>query len=518
MAERTEIETRQQLKDDFSFYARNCLFIRTKKGDLQPLELNDAQRHIHEKLEEQRAKTGKVRAIILKGRQQGCSTYVEGRYYWRTTHKKGYRTFILTHEAEATSNLFDMVSRYHENCPDFVKPVVGASNAKELAFSDLDSDYKVGTAGNKAVGRGSTVQLFHGSEVAFWPNADEHVKGVMQAVPDLPDTEVILESTANGMGNFFHQQWKSAELGEGEYIAVFVPWFWQSEYQKAPPKGFSLSDEEAELADQYGLSDAQMCWRRVKIAELSTNGADGERSFKQEYPCNPAEAFQLTGEEGLIKASAVMRARAKTCNGFGPLIVGVDPSRGGDRFSTVKRHGRKMYDVASYVGNQCNSLGKNVAICKALLDTICPIAGRVPDMMFIDAGGGADLADRLGELGYADRVKAISFGSSPLDPLRWYNKRTEMWGEMNLWLTDENMAVEIPDSDTLHADLCASFYDRDSNDRIQLWRKEKIKKLIGFSPDEGDAAALTFAEPIFEDYDDYSSNYAHAGRNANTGY
>ena len=156
--------TRQKLKDDFEFYSRNCLRVRSKSGDIKPLQLNKAQRFIHDCIEEQRRKTGRVRAIILKGRQQGVSTYVEGRYYWQTTHRKGVRAFILTHEADSTSALFEMVERYHEEAPAFVKPVTGASNARELIFSKLDSGYKVGTAGNKSVGRGTTIQYFHGSD------------------------------------------------------------------------------------------------------------------------------------------------------------------------------------------------------------------------------------------------------------------------------------------------------------------------------------------------------------------
>ena len=61
---------------------------------------------------------------------------------------------------------------------------------------------------------------------------------------------------------------------------------------------------------------------------------------------------------------------------------------------------------------------------------------------------------------------------------------------------DENMSVDIPDDDAIQADLCASPFDRDSHDRKVLWRKEKIKKELGFSPDDGDALALTFAEPV----------------------
>ena len=317
----------------------------------------------------------------------------------------------------------------------------------------------------------------------------------------------FLESTANGMGNFFHEQWKKAEKGEGQYIAIFVPWFWQPEYRKTPPEPIQLTAEEEKLVEYYDLDIEQLYWRRMKIADLSVSGADGERSFKQEYPCNASEAFQLTGKGGLIGPDDVMRARKQEVNGNGPLIVGVDPSRGGDRFSTIKRHGRKAYDKKSYHGDEVDKLGKAVAICKDILDTICPVAGRNPDMMFIDAGGGADLVDRLHELGYRDRVKAIAFGSTPFEPLKYLNKRAEMWASINLWLKDEHLLVQVPDCDALQADLCASYYDRDSNDRIALWKKEKIKKELGFSPDEGDALALTFAEPAdyfdqeFEDED-----------------
>ena len=159
----------QRLKDDYPHYAEKCLRIRPKdpKAGNQPFVLNPAQRYLHEKLEEQRQRTGKVRALVLKGRQQGISTYVGGRFYHRVTHSRGLRCFILTHEQEATNNLFGMVDRYHENCPELVRPSTGAANAKELYFDLLDSGYAVGTAGTKAVGRSQTVQLFHGSEVAF---------------------------------------------------------------------------------------------------------------------------------------------------------------------------------------------------------------------------------------------------------------------------------------------------------------------------------------------------------------
>ena len=87
---------------------------------------------------------------------------------------------------DATNNLFSIVERYHDDCPPVIKPSTGASNAKELWSNKTESGYAVGTAGTKAVGRSQTIQLFHGSEVAFWPNAATHFAGVVQAVPDLP--------------------------------------------------------------------------------------------------------------------------------------------------------------------------------------------------------------------------------------------------------------------------------------------------------------------------------------------
>ena len=503
-------DKRQRLKDDFEFYARNCLKIRTKHEGLQSFILNDAQIYIHGRLEQQIVDTGKVRAIILKGRQQGVSTQVGGRFIQKTTHNKGVRAFILTHDGESTNALFEMTDRFYNNLPQQVKPVTSKANAKELHFELLDSGYKIGTAGNKAVGRGQTIQYFHGSEVAFWMNASEHTKGIMQAVPDAPGTEVIWESTANGVGNFFHEQWKLAEKGLSEFQAIFVPWFWQSEYRKKLPDTFTSTDDEDLLKDAYKLDDEQLFWRRMKVSELTTDGVDGNRAFKQEYPMNAAEAFQVSGGDGLIKANHCMKARKEVVNGNGPYVVGVDPSRGGDRFAIVKRQGRKMYGMEAYIGDQCNSLGKNVAICKKILDTKCKIANKEPDMMFVDYGAGADLVDRLHELGYKKRVKSVHFGSTPLNPEKYTNKRNEIWQELADWMVDETLPVQIPDDDEMQADLCASPYSWDAKDRRVLYSKDRIKQEFGFSPDYGDAAALTFAEPVRQDKKKKKLNYGTA--------
>src|SRR3990167_2793510 len=215
---------RLTLAMDFPAYAAACLKIRPKEGGLIPFLLNPVQRRLHEIGEEQRERTGKVRLVVLKARQPGISTYIEGRLYWLCTHNRGRRAFILTHSDAATSNLFSMARRFHDNCPEAFRPQTQTANVNEMQFGILDSGYRVGTARTSGVGRSDTIQYFHGSESAWWHAAEEHAAGVLQAVPDIDGTEIWIESTANGATGLFHGMFMAALGGENDYKAVFIPW------------------------------------------------------------------------------------------------------------------------------------------------------------------------------------------------------------------------------------------------------------------------------------------------------
>src|SRR5882672_1497174 len=227
-----ELAARQRLKNNLELCASTCLRIRPYQGGAAiPFIFNRAQQLLHARLERQLAETGRVRALVLKSRRMGISTYVGARFYHRATWRKGIRVYILTHQQEATDTLFGMVDRFFEHTPASVRPIRGKSNAKVLAFPVLDSEYSIGTAGTKATGRSQGFHCFHGSEVAFWPHAATHFAGAVQAVSKADGTEIILESTANGMGDEFHQRWQQAEAGIGEYIAIFLPWFSEPLYR-----------------------------------------------------------------------------------------------------------------------------------------------------------------------------------------------------------------------------------------------------------------------------------------------
>ena len=164
--------------------AMGCLLagflkIKTKEGSIEPFVLNRAQEYIHQRVTKQMEDTGKIRCLVLKGRQEGMSTYIEGRFYWRTTRNKGKATFILSHEADTTEKLFQITERFHKNVPDPVRMERDVSNRRRMIFSGIGSEYFVGTAGNDDVGRGGTIQYLHASEAAFYPGGSGFQKGLL---------------------------------------------------------------------------------------------------------------------------------------------------------------------------------------------------------------------------------------------------------------------------------------------------------------------------------------------------
>jgi hypothetical protein len=486
----------ERLQNDFLYFAPRALRIQSKGGKLIPFRMNKAQQFLHERMEAQKARTGKVRAIIGKGRQTGGSTYVGARFYHRTSMFPGVQTYILTHEQDASDNLFKMVERFHDNNP--IKPHTGAANAKELVFDKLRSGYSVGTAGTKAAGRSSTNHLLHWSEVAYSPNAAGHSAGLMQTVPDLPGTEIIKESTGNGAQGEFYESWQMAEAGRGDYEALFLPWYWSEDYCREVPEGFVPSEEESRYAQLYDLSAGQMLWRRAKIDELKSDVL-----FMREYPATANEMWAATGKQSFINPETVLDARKATREGIGPLVIGVDPARfGDDRFSVAFRRGRKVSKIESrlHIGTT-----EALAWLRDIIDHDKPVK------MFIDAGGGGDrLYDLLMSWGkpYSDTVALVNFGSRAQTETLILrdgtkragpaNRRAEMWMRSKEWL-EQPGGVDIPDSDALQSDACAPGYSYGVTDqRLQLESKEQMRARGVRSPDEWDAVVLTFAEPVRE--------------------
>ena len=118
-----------RLRTDLEYFAEHALKIRPKSGPPGPFLLNAAQKKLHEIVEAQKAKTGRVRVVVLKARQLGVSTYTPARLYHRTINSPGLRCVIIGHERAASRNLFEIVKRFHENMPEDLKPHTSTSNS-----------------------------------------------------------------------------------------------------------------------------------------------------------------------------------------------------------------------------------------------------------------------------------------------------------------------------------------------------------------------------------------------------
>jgi hypothetical protein len=290
-------------QNNFTDFAADNIKIITKdaRRGFVNFTFNDCQKKITEILDEQLSTNGKVRAIILKARQQGISTYCAGRVFWKTYFTPHARSVVMAHDSATSDALFNMSRNIIRNMDSLYKPTELRSNAKEIVISSPHfkkdatgekpvSSYRLYTAGSPEAGRGTTPTIAHLSEIAFWQHDEKILAGLFQGISEAPGTEVILESTANGAQGEFYRLWRGALEGENEYTPIFLPWFTTSEYYREPPEDFERSSEEELLVEQHNLNNGQLYWRRLKIAE------GGELKFRQEYPATPDEAFITAGK------------------------------------------------------------------------------------------------------------------------------------------------------------------------------------------------------------------------------
>lgn len=294
------------------------LKIRTKDGHIIPFLLNEPQRRLYEVIRKQWQAGKPVRIIILKARQMGFSTLTEAIIFWLAVTAFNVECMIVAHTDEATKNLFRMSKRFYDHLPDRLKPMQQSSNAQELVFAKparqkgnakgLNSRIRCATAGGDGIGRSYTLKALHLSELAFWPgNKLDTLTGLLQAVPDLPGTLIIIESTANGYEEF-KKLWDKAvsaqREGREDFIPVFFAWHEMKEYRRSVPPGFQRTAEEEALSLIFVLDDEQLAWRRWCI----DNNCGGDlNKFRQEYPASPDEAFIATGQCVFDKQAVVYR-------------------------------------------------------------------------------------------------------------------------------------------------------------------------------------------------------------------
>lgn len=319
----------------FNFIEDN-LFISNKDSKIVPLTFNYPQKKLYKVIENQRKAGKPVRIIIVKARQEGISTCVEAVIFEDAYNNENRKSMIIAHDKESTIKLFGISKLFYEMLPDHKKKPLNHSNKKELIFSAPHrSSIVVETANNLKAGRGSTLQVVHCSEFAHWSDAKTLMVGLKSCIGDLPNTLMIIESTANGIGDHFHNEYQRAKNGESEYAALFIAWWEMPEYSRSfdskedkklfeyeikrqvinPDTGKKEKTEELLLIEKFNLSLEQLNWRRWTIK----NKLDGDAElFRQEYPSDDIEAFLVSGRP-VFDRKALKQYSLRTRE---PILVG----------------------------------------------------------------------------------------------------------------------------------------------------------------------------------------------------
>lgn len=341
------------------YIIENMLRIADKDGNDVDFVLNSAQREIDDNL------TG--RDIIPKARQEGVSSYFLARSAVRCLGNRNVRAVVISHDTESTQRMLSKVHYYLKNIKG-PKAVLKNLSKNEITFPKTNSVFYIGTAGSRQFGRGDTITDLHCSEVAYWPNPKQLLKGLFQAVP--LSGNISIESTGNGVGNYYHKACMRASSGQSQYKMHFLPWHTFDEYQlvltddqrDAILGNLNEDWEEDKLVQGYGISAERLAWRRMKLEEMDYDLHD----FKQEYPTTLDECFQATGRSIFTVPNFVHKVHEwkKTDTNFHQLIghpragtvyvLGADIGGGVERDNSVIEviDALAMEQVAEYCTNR----------------------------------------------------------------------------------------------------------------------------------------------------------------------
>lgn len=272
-------------------FASVFLRILDKQKQLTPLRWNKTQRHFHAN------RTG--RDLVLKARQLGFSTYIQAEIYRRSVTRTT-SAMTIAHDDELTKKLRLMADRFWENHRiGNIQPERKYDNSTMTTYPEYMSECTIAKAGSKEAGRGGTYTDIHGSEVAFWPDAEKLLAGAMQG----GNPDIILESTPNGAQGHFYDLCMEAAGGNSIWTLHFYPWWWDEAYAIPLEAGEEIryTDEENALAIAHSLTAEQIKWRRRKQKEL-------KHLFAQEYAEDAVSCFLTSGNSYFGDLSGVFTA------------------------------------------------------------------------------------------------------------------------------------------------------------------------------------------------------------------
>lgn len=301
-----------------------------------PMRFRPAQRYVWARLWQLSNSGRLVRALVPKARQLGMTTMFLGHKVHIAEVRMDREMYVLMHDLKPARTAWQRMKDMHDGVNGAHVPkaaITGELKGRLLEF-DTGSRITVESVGKEGVGRSETLHHVHATELPSWDDPETTMDGIEESVPDLDgfETSIILESTSEGVGDWWYWKVQQAKRGTGGYELIFLPWFLEPAYggfhpkpwelderklKRAGLKGWSagcgvplahvlveeLSDGERQIARRiereapsYGITYltedlivAKLLWRRSKMERR------GAEKFKQEYPLTVDESFLGTG-------------------------------------------------------------------------------------------------------------------------------------------------------------------------------------------------------------------------------
>lgn len=296
---------REEIKRYPEFLIEITFVIVDKDKNTIPFFLNEVQQSFLADINKAKDdyKEGKrlhLKFLVLKGRQQGFTSFITAYQLANSIISKNFSGFTLSDSGANTNTIFEDKAKYiYSSLPEPLQPTIKYNNRREFHFEKLNSRWRVDTAGNKEVGRSKTINFFHGSEAAFWDSIDNIMSGLGEALTK--GSIQILETTANGV-NEYKDLWDDAEKKKNNWDAKFYAWWLTLEYrmsfEDAEREQQFKADVEGETAEFYKKLNFLRLYEKLDWPQLywyHGKWKDLKDKLPQEYPCTAEEAFLASG-------------------------------------------------------------------------------------------------------------------------------------------------------------------------------------------------------------------------------
>lgn len=331
--------TRLRCHYDFEYWAIKCCRIKDRDTHgIVPFLLNRPQRRVVKLLEADRRAGRPMRMIILKARQWGGSTVVEMYMAWiQTVLATNCNAIVCGAEmrgSQVVLNLYsDMLAYYPPELWEGEKPPKMKTTRGILQVEGRDNRIYVAASTNPDAVRGANAALVHLTEAAYWKSSRlrdpwDAVRAIYCSVPMAPMTMIVMESTADGVGSFFHEEWLRAESGQSGKRAVFVPWYEiRSNTLRFPAEEDArrlweqMDTYEQALWHDTGLTLEQIYWYHCRRREMKEHS-----KMMSEFPSTSMEAF-TSSSRNVFPAAKVSLMR-EDCHE--PAAYGEVSSESGD--------------------------------------------------------------------------------------------------------------------------------------------------------------------------------------------